>query len=95
LLTYKDKKTENQNPKTKTNKQTKTNEKTQLVHLKLGKYSVVCSDHTILDITAYCPLIGGVPWIGLWTIVRLTNLIQNTTGCGYHDFALSQVVFLC
>ena len=36
-----------------------------------------------------------VPWIGLWTIVRLTSLIQNTTGCGHHDFALSQVVFLC
>jgi hypothetical protein len=53
LLTYKDKKTENQNPKTKTNKQTKTNEKTRLVHLKLGKYPVVCSDQAILDRTAY------------------------------------------
>jgi hypothetical protein len=53
LLTYKDKKSKNQNPKTKPNKQTLTNEKTQLVHLKLGKYPVVCSDQAILDITAY------------------------------------------
>ena len=91
LLRYKDK-TNKQKKKTKNkNKWKSTISSFKVKELSSGQF---WSSHFRYN-SAYWPLIWGVPWKGLWTIVRLTNIEQNRTGCGHHDFPLSQVDFLC